>query len=231
MDFQLFEKINDPVAKDWAFHLTSFIVPIFIVVGLSYLLIDNKTLSIKTWTWVTNPIALIRRFPMTSAEEGHQIHKKNQFLKGDWNFDVLSFLLIWFPMFASFFWYLPTSMNYVDEQAQENDWDYKRVTRQRTFQISLLTGWQGVFALTWFMIPVARHSVLLVAMGWSPVQALRLHIWSGHVCFFFVFLHTITMIMVWFMDTVPVTESIFPPAKFWGWDSKKINEESQHKQI
>lgn len=231
MDIQLFSNINDPVAKEWAFHLSAFMVPIFIAAGIAYLLIDNKTLSVKTWSWVTNPIASIRSFPMASAEEGRQIYKKNQFLKGDWNFDVLSFLLIWLPMFVSFFWYLPVSMNYVDEEAQANDWDYKRVTRERTFSISMLTGWQGVFALTWFLIPVARHSVLLVAMGWSPVQALRLHIWSGHISFFFVFLHTITMIMVWFMDTVPVTESIFPPASCWAWNAHNNDEEHDHRKL
>jgi predicted ferric reductase len=231
MDVQLFNKIKDPVAQEWAFHLTAFVIPIFVAAGVAYLLIDNETLSVNTWSWITKPIAMIRSFPMASADEGRQIYKKNQFLKGDWNFDLLAFLLIWLPMFGAFFWFLPISMNYVEASTEENGWDYKRVTRQRTFSFSMLSGWLGVFALTWFLIPVARHSVLLVAMGWSPVQALRFHIWSGHICFFFIFLHTITMIMVWFMDTVPVSESIFPPADCWSWSVNLSTEEHHRRQL
>jgi predicted ferric reductase len=181
------------------------------------------------WNWITDPIAQIRKFPLASAEEGHQIHKKNQFLKGEVDFNVLSLWLVAMPTFITFFWYIPISMDFVNTESEGHSWDDQRLARERTYSMSMLAGFYGVFALSWFLIPVARHSVLLVAMGWSPVHALRLHIWAGHVSFFLIFLHAVTMVAVWIMDPYRVYESFIPPAECWGWDASNVDEEQRRR--
>ena len=42
-------------------------------------------------------------------------------------------------------------------------------------------GLTALVALSLGLIPVARHSILLRSMGWNPVAAIRLHVWSGRI--------------------------------------------------
>jgi hypothetical protein len=44
--------------------------------------------------WINKIIAYIVRFHPASAEEGYQIAKKNQFLKGEPNFDMIAMVVI-----------------------------------------------------------------------------------------------------------------------------------------
>lgn len=55
--------------------------------------------------------------------------------------------------------------------------------------LALSTGHVAVVALSFFMIPVAKQSVLLAAFGLSPIQALSFHIWAGRVCLVCTILH------------------------------------------
>jgi predicted ferric reductase len=59
-------------------------------------------------------------------------------------------------------------------------------------------------------------------MGWSPVHALRIHIWAGHLSFLFVFIHALTMFIVFFQDPIPVYQQFIPPASCWAWDAKNM---------
>jgi len=51
------------------------------------------------------------------------------------------------------------------------------------------TGYAAVISLVYFMIPVSKQSPLLAAFGWSPIQALSIHIWAGRTCFVCTLLH------------------------------------------
>jgi hypothetical protein len=55
--------------------------------------------------------------------------------------------------------------------------------------------------LVFFLIPVTRHNVLLAAMGWSPIHALRIHIWFGYLAFVFMLIHGVMLVPVWFLCT------------------------------
>jgi len=61
--------------------------------------------------------------------------------------------------------------------------------QERAYGLALSSGYAAVVALSFFMIPVAKQSVLLAAFGWSPIQALSLHIWAGRVCFACTMIH------------------------------------------
>jgi NAD(P)H-flavin reductase len=216
---QLSQSFKNATAVDWMFIYVHFVVPLLLAALVSYLCLSPVILPAHKWRFVTRCVAYFRKFPLSSAEEGHQIAKKNQFLKGEVNFDVMALWLVGIPIVLGFAIWMPVALDYTHEEAAEFGWDEHRVMRERTFTVSMMTGFFGIVALSWFLIPVARHSVLLVAMGWSPVQALRMHIWAGHVCFFFVFIHALTMIIVFFMDPYPIYQHFIPPKECWGWNA------------
>jgi hypothetical protein len=90
-------------------------------------------------------------------------------------------------------------------------------------KVSYLASWIGIFAFLWFLIPVARHSALLVVLGWSPGHALCFHIWVGRVSFLFVSIHALTMFIVWFQDPIPVYQPLIPPAFMLGVRRQKYH--------
>jgi predicted ferric reductase len=230
---QVFAHINDPVAKDWSFVLACFTGPIMIVACASHLILTNAALPANKFGWANKVIAYVVRFRPASAEEGYHIAKKNQFLKGEPNFNVIALFVIGLP-FVLQLTYFKTSMPSYDAEAVEYGWDDKRLQREKTLEVSYMSGWIGIFALMWFLIPVARHSVLLVAMGWSPVHALRIHIWAGHLSFLFVAIHAITMLIVWFQDPIPVYQQFIPPAECWSWNAQNNpnnHDEEDHAEI
>jgi predicted ferric reductase len=53
-------------------------------------------------------------------------------------------------------------------------------------------------------------------MNWSPVHALRIHIWAGYVSFFLIFLHAIMIVGVWFKWAPgAIYEEFIPPKECW----------------
>ncbi|KAG7362080.1 ferric reductase like transmembrane component [Nitzschia inconspicua] len=220
----LFKSIKDPVAVDWSFILGCFTVPILFAACLGYLILTNAPLPANQISWVNRIVAFIVRFRPASAEEGYHIAKKNQFLIGEPNFNVLALFIVGLP-FISQCIYFKNSLEYTENEAVEYGWDQERLQRERTLSVSYLSGWIGIFALMWFLIPVARHSVLLVALGWSPVHALRIHIWAGHLSFTFVGIHALTMLIVWFQDPIPVYQQFIPPANCWAWNANNTSSE------
>jgi predicted ferric reductase len=219
---QLFTYIKDPLALEWSFILTAFTLPPLIAASFSYLLLTNAPLPANKLGWINKMIAYVVRFRPESAEEGYHIAKKNQFLKGEPNFNLIAMLVIGATCVVQLTFRKP-DIEHVDAEAEEFGWDDLRVGREQILGGSYLSGWIGIFALMWFLIPVARHSVLLVALGWSPVHALRIHIWAGHLSFLFVSLHAATMLVVWFLDPIPVYQQFIPPASCWAWDAKNIS--------
>jgi hypothetical protein len=174
--------------------------------------------------WINRAFAWMVRFPSESAKEGYHIAKKNQFLKGQPDFDLVALFVIGIT-FVFQLVSIDSSLDRVNTRAEEYGWDYWRVQRETTLRVSYMSGWVGIFALMWFLIPVARHSVILVALGWSPVHALRFHIWAGHFCFLFVLIHALTILIVWFQNPIPKYKQFIPPASCWTWNTVHIEEE------
>eukprot|EP00804_Cyclotella_cryptica_P026691 CCRYP_007934-RA/>CCRYP_007934-RA protein AED:0.12 eAED:0.12 QI:343/1/1/1/0.5/0.33/3/245/827 len=219
---QFFGSTTDPIILAWSYDLLCILTPLLVVACISHLILTNVPLPADTLAWLRKIFSII---PLSStADEGYQIAKKNQFLKGEVNFHVIAIWLVAIPILSQLTC-IPASLEYADTEAAEYDWDAWRVQRERTLSVSYTCGWAGCVALSWFLIPVARHSVLLVAMGWSPVHALRMHIVAGHISFLLVFIHALTMLIVWFRDPFPVYQQFVPPAECWAWDAN-FNDEA-----
>lgn len=55
------------------------------------------------------------------------------------------------------------------------------------------TGYCATISLALFLVPVSKQSPLLAAIGggWSPIQALGLHIWAGRLCLIMSIVHSL----------------------------------------
>ncbi|GAX28218.1 hypothetical protein FisN_41Lu013 [Fistulifera solaris] len=155
---------------------------------------------------------------MTSeAEYGHDLASKkvNQFGRGEPNFNAISIWLVFLPMVIGVVAYLPISFKWADEVAITEGTSR---TKERMISASYLSGWGSFMCLAFFLIPVTRHSVLLAAMGWSPIHALRMHIWFGYLSYTFMFIHGMLLVPVWYMyEPYAVYKQVIPDSRCWSW--------------
>jgi predicted ferric reductase len=211
---QILENANQDVA-DWGSNLIGFIGPTVLLTCLCSLLLTDHKLPVWRLSWINKVFARLRQHGVQDAEHGHAIAKKNQFAIGDTDFNLQAIWLIVIPQIIGVFAYLPQSMKWADEAATEEGINNKQLRWEYT---SYLFGWASTLCLCWFLIPVTRHSILLVAMGWSPVHALRLHVWAGYLSFIYMILHGFILVVVWFVYyDYPVWQQIIPAQECWAW--------------
>ena len=123
--------------------MMNFVAPLLLAASFSYLILTNAVLPAHKLGFANKFFAFIRRFPLPSAEEGRQLAtaKKNQFLLGEVNFDSMALWLIGLPTVAGYLMWTPISQNYVDEESELGGWDQHRITRERCFNVSMMSGW------------------------------------------------------------------------------------------
>ena len=86
---------------------------------------------------------------------------------------------------------------------------------KKVMEIANAGGMMAMIALSWFLIPVARHSVLLSLMGWSPEKAIRMHIWAGRIGIGGVIWHGLGHMYRWYIRNDGVVSMLFPKAACW----------------
>jgi predicted ferric reductase len=150
------------------------------------------------------------------AEYGHDLasRKTNQFGRGEPNFNAMAIWLAFLPITIGVLAYLPSSIEYADEVAALQG--STRAAKLRVKAIASLFARASIVCLVFFLIPVTRHSVLLAAMGWSPIHALRIHVWLGCMAFVFMLIHAGLLVAVWLLHSeYPVKQQIVPDPKCW----------------
>ncbi|GAX28217.1 hypothetical protein FisN_41Lu012 [Fistulifera solaris] len=166
------------------------------------------------WFFVSS-LRLPFRSMSSDALYGYELASKkvNQFGRGEPDFNMLSFACIFLPITIGLLAYMPVSIALADGKAVMFEMS---VAKLRFEAISYLYGYGSIVCLSFFLIPVTRHSVLLAAMGWSPIHALRIHIWFGYMSFVFMFIHGILLVPVWFFyDPYPVYRQFIPDSRCW----------------
>eukprot|EP00980_Cylindrotheca_fusiformis_P025161 scaffold13207_cov143-Cylindrotheca_fusiformis.AAC.14 len=68
----------------------------------------------------------------------------------------------------------------------------------------------GVAAMSYFLIPVSKHSILLEAAGIGSIHALNLHIWAGCVAVFGGLAHGLYYFWIWFFLRKSTLTQLFP---------------------
>jgi predicted ferric reductase len=212
----------DHQVVDWGSMLCGVLGPLLLASSASALLLTNHNLPTWRFRWVQKILASLRRHRNDVAEYGHDIAmKKNQFGRGEVNFNWMAIWLVVIPQIIGVFAYLPSSIKYADERAAEEGLN---PTQLRVEYISYLFGWGSTMCLIFFLIPVTRHSILLAAMGWSPILALRIHVWSGYLAFIYMLLHGIMLVPVWFIYyEYPVWQQIIPNNECWTWKESNVD--------
>lgn len=174
--------------------------PLLLAATFCLLAATATPLPRKAHTWINYPFKLFHK---------KLYRQTNQFGLGEGNFNYLAIFLVIIPTFAYF-------MSTIDRRLIKTE----DVTNERKMHtVANMAGIVGVLCLSFFLVPVARHIVLLVAMGWSPVHALRIHVWAGFASFFWIMLHGILYIAEWFIyREEPVLEQIIPGSGCWAWN-------------
>ena len=134
---------------------------------------------------------------------------------------MMAVWLVFIPMMISVLAFIPAILQQSDVRAIEEG---ENTMQLRIEGISYLFGWGSTLCLAFFMISVTRHSVLIAAMGWSPIHALRIHIWFGYLSFIFMLVHGILLVPVWFLFYgYPVYQQIIPDQACWTftWSNKE----------
>lgn len=214
--------------KDWGSNLVGFMGPTVLLTGFCALVLTDSKLPMWRLSWVNKFFSALRRHRSSDADYGRDVAKKNQFAIGEPDFNLMSLWLIIIPLLVACFGYIPISVKYADMTAEQEG---KNVVLLRWEATSYLFGWASVLCLVWFLIPVTRHSILLVAMGWSPIHALRIHIWAGYLSFIYMLLHGLILVVVWFTHyEYPVWKQIIPAKQCWKWhpDNNEIEPPCNH---
>ena len=210
--------------------LAGFVTPTMIASCVCALLLTSHKLPASTrLSWTRKTLASLRQHPLVTtavattndAEYGHDLSLKkvNQFGRGEPDFNVMSWWLVIIPTGFGMLCYIPLSFKWAQEEVLEDP--DKNEIKERIKNISDMFGWQSILCLTFYLIPVTRHSVLLAAMGWSPIHALRIHIWTGYISFVFMLLHGILYVFVWVLyEDYPVWQQIVPNRQCWTIDRK-----------
>jgi predicted ferric reductase len=205
--------------------LAGLVTPTVIVSCACALLLTSHTLPASTGTsFIRKTLAGLRQHPLATAATATTndanygrdlaLKKVNQFGRGEPDFNVMSWWLIVIPTSFAMLCYLPLCYKWANDAKIEDP--SVNEMQIRVEYISYLFGWQSTLCLTFYLIPVTRHSVLLAAMGWSPIHALRIHIWTGYLSFVFMLLHGIILVPVWFIYyDYPVWQQIVPNRQCW----------------
>jgi predicted ferric reductase len=73
----------------------------------------------------------------------------------------------------------------------------------------------SVTAMSYFLIPVSRHSIIIKAVGIHPTRALRMHIWAGCIAISGGVVHGLYWVWNWiFLDHLTM-DLIFPTRECW----------------
>lgn len=216
----MFIHFDDQIIKEWSASLLGCMTPILLVACANTMLLTNQKLP-PAWrclSWITKVVSKIRSFQIQldlPPERGVMIQKKNQFGIGEWNFNVIAFFLLGLPAIAIFWRYLDFYQEYNTSPDSVRNDPFRKKSEIK--YVAYLSGWAAIITLSFFLIPVTRHSVLLTAMNWSPIHALRIHIWAGYLSFFFVTVHGSMHVIIWFLfeGDQPIYRQFTPPMECW----------------
>jgi len=79
-------------------------------------------------------------------------------------------------------------------------------------------GFLGVVAMSFFLIPVSRQSVIMEALGIGSVHATRLHVWAGVIALFGGFVHGLYYCWIWFILLDLSLYDVLPENDCWTKD-------------
>jgi len=123
---------------------------------------------------------------------------------GDPNYTFLGILLFVLPTLT----YLALQLN---DALRSDVYSHRHVAN--------IFGKTSMMAMSYFLIPVSRHSILLTSMGWDPIHAAQLHTCAGYVAVLGGLAHGVyyVVIYVWVTE-VGLVDLLVPDWDCWSWE-------------
>jgi predicted ferric reductase len=135
----------------------------------------------------------------------HRLLYKWSPASGDVNFNRIAFLFILLPLCI----YLLAS---IKRHVYGQDLSYA----EKVMEVGNSFAIMALVAFSYLLIPVARHSAILKLLNWTPVAAVRLHIWSGRIIIVGVLVHGAMHMYRWVgISGENLFSMILPPAPCW----------------
>ena len=139
------------------------------------------------------------------------IHAVRSLSGGDLNMDAFSFWFIFCPLVV----YIAASLDRKISALATDDDPEHQTPEYRVMVISNIFAMAAIFALSVFLVPVARHSAVLAVLGWSPARAVRMHIWAGRIVVGGVTIHGALYLYSWKFLESEGWYLLIPPAQCW----------------
>ncbi len=79
-------------------------------------------------------------------------------------------------------------------------------------------GKMSAFAMSAFLIPVSKHSILLKSLDLDPRYGLRVHIFSGYLAVITGLIHGLYFILIWIFLDKDGFWGVFPTRECWDWE-------------
>ena len=88
-------------------------------------------------------------------------------------------------------------------------------------------GLAAIVSLSFWLIPISRHSIVLHVLGCNPIDATRLHMWAGRTCMVGTLLHTVCHLFRWAMLlNENVIQMFLPPPSCWSWNHESAADQN-----
>jgi predicted ferric reductase len=200
------------VESFFAGDLLFLLGPSIIVGMLGHLLITSDApLPMQRLDWILKPMRRIRSFGGS---------KLNQWGMGDHGFKAFFAVFVLLPVSAFFFGGVNQYAVRIPERFVESGEPVP--AGYDLYIVSIFFGLAGSLFMSFFLIPVSRHNILLAAVGWSPFHALKLHILSGYFAYGCIALHGFTYLIYMFKGYGAdgherIIDQIVPDRSCWVW--------------
>mmetsp|Transcript_33416 Transcript_33416/g.67439 ORF Transcript_33416/g.67439 Transcript_33416/m.67439 type:complete len:793 (-) Transcript_33416:247-2625(-) len=138
------------------------------------------------------------------------LHRRIKRVLSRSNFDMVSFIFVVIPCLIYF-------VSGIYRHLYGHDLSREKQIKE----VSNAGGQMAMIALSFFLVPVARHSVLLDLMGWQQEKAIRIHIWSGRMCILGVSFHGLGHMLRWYVINEKVIYMLLPETGCWRYHNEE----------
>ena len=135
-----------------------------------------------------------------------QIQQRFFFRGGDVNLTVVSLIFIAIPCLVNI---SHGFLKHID-----GSWNFTQATHKH---LANDFGKMAVSAMSFFLIPVSRQSVLLVCLQISPSHAVKLHTFAGYIALGSGLSHGLYWLWIWFFLKHETIATILPGVDCWHW--------------
>lgn len=137
---------------------------------------------------------------------------------GDVSFNKISLFFIFLPcvafLLATIERHLEKSGRRLHEGHEEHNMS---LDAHDVMEVGNAFGMTAMIAMSFFLVPVTKHSPLVTLMEWNPIHAAKMHVWSGRIAALGVAVHGGMHMYRWgALLGEDLVGMIVPPKRCWG---------------